>query len=149
MAEQLAPVGLVVDRQHTQAGERATAAFLGASPGASAASPRSVASVGSVTMNVEPRPTPSLCAVTRPPCPTTMIRASASPSPKVVWSRGVAPGCCRNGSNTCGRNAGSIPAPVSLMMSDTSLGPRVARTEMLPPTRVKRIAFESRLRSTC
>ena len=34
-------------------------------------------------------------------------------------------------------------------MSDTSLGPRVDRTEIVPPVGVKRIAFDSRLRSTC
>ncbi len=62
----------------------ATAAVSGASPGAFAVSLCSVASVGSVTVNIEPRPGPSLNAVTRPPCPTTMIRDSASPSPNVV-----------------------------------------------------------------
>ena len=82
VAEQLAPVGLVVDGEDADA----AAAACRRPPAAASAGPASAlvrrANAGSVTVNVAPRPGPSLCAVIRPPCPTTMIRASAQPEPE-------------------------------------------------------------------
>lgn len=72
---------------------------------------------GSVTMNVEPSPSPSLMARTVPPCISTRWRTIASPSPSPPVCREWLESACLNRSNTYGRNAGAIPAPVSLTSS--------------------------------
>ena len=63
VAEQLAPVGLVVDREDAQAGERGHGRGLRRVTGRGRGLAMLGGSVGSVTVNIEPFPGPSLCAV--------------------------------------------------------------------------------------
>ena len=79
--------------------------------------------IGSWTVNVVPSPSPSLCALTLPPCASTSCRTIDSPSPRPPYARRVDPSAWVNGSNMCGRNSGRIPTPSSLTVSSAMLSP--------------------------
>ena len=70
---------------------------------------------------------PPLSAVTVPPCSSTRCRTSERPRPSPACSRVTSDFSCRNRSNTCGRNAGSMPAPVSVTVSTASSASRSQR----------------------
>ena len=71
----------------------------------------------------------------------------AQPRPPTV--RVVALSACRNRSNTWGRNAGSIPAPVSMTRTSALWPESLASTSMRPPDGVNFTALVSRLRKIC
>src|SRR5688572_7144881 len=96
-----------------------SAALVCDSVGREGRSDPSASAAGSVTRNRAPRPSPSLCASIVPPCNSTRWRTIASPSPRPRLGSEPDGVPCRNGSNTCGRNPGSMPMPVSAMTIST------------------------------
>src|SRR5262249_22738842 len=68
---------------------------------------------GSDTVNVAPRPTPSLATVMVPPCSSTRWRVIARPRPSPPCSRPVTGSACWNRSKTNGRKSEAMPLPVS------------------------------------
>ena len=65
-------------------------------------------------VKVDPRPGPSLEAVSRPPCRSTIDRLIARPRPSPPDRRAASAPPCSNISKIRGSTAASIPAPVSL-----------------------------------
>jgi DNA topoisomerase IA len=93
--------------------------------------------------------TPGLWASTVPRCCSTRWRTIARPRPRPPCTRVLEVSSCVNRLKTCGRNAGSIPAPVSLTW--TRACPFVASnvTATRLPSRENLIALVSRLETTC
>src|SRR5690606_20033865 len=94
---------------------------------------RAVRSRGSQTAKRAPQPRPSLAASITPPCSSTRSRAIERPRPRPPWRRVVPPSACRKRSKTCGRNPGSIPSPVSVTVSTTSVSPTDSCASTMPP----------------
>ena len=109
------------------------------------------------TMNVAPRPPPSLRASTEPSCISTRLLTMESPSPRPPWRRVVEASACRKRSNTNGRKLGSMPCPLSLTLISAAcrtlhvaLNLARAKTVTKPPVgRVNLMAFVSRFQNTC
>ena len=80
---------------------------------APASSRPSPAARGSATVNVAPWPMPALSARTLPPCSSTRCLTIARPRPSPPCARVVELSAWRKRSNTCGRNSGAMPRPVS------------------------------------
>ena len=90
-----------------------------------------------------------LAAWTWPPCSSMMLRTMVRPRPRPPCCRRDDESAWRNGSKTCGRNAGSMPGPVSLTLSTARLPSRRASRVMRPPSGVNLLALSSRLVTTC
>src|SRR5438094_276857 len=90
--------------------------LLGAGPG-----PRTScrSSMGSLTLNVAPCPSPRLAASTLPPCSSTSFRTIASPMPRPPCARLLELSACRKRWNSSSRNAGAMPWPLSVSVSST------------------------------
>jgi hypothetical protein len=103
---------------------------------------------GSVIVNSDPFPGPSLRAAMAPPCSSTSPFASASPrpSPALVRARRLSP--CANGSNMSATRPGSMPMPVSF--TRTVARPSCARsaTVTAPCGGVNLLAFWRTLPTT-
>ena len=78
----------------------------------SSGSPASAAS-GRRIANVAPRPLPSLCASTVPPCASTRLFTMARPSPSPPSERSISWRSCANRSKMRGSISGAIPPPLS------------------------------------
>src|SRR3712207_4553148 len=68
---------------------------------------------GRLTAKVAPLPSPSLSALTVPPCSSTSWRTMESPSPMPPWTLLVRESAWRKRSKTCGRNSPLMPMPES------------------------------------
>ena len=77
-----------------------------------------VAMTGSRTVNSAPRPGPSLCTVTVPPCISVSRRTSARPIPSPPCARSDFECTCVNSSKIFGISSGAIPIPVSAILID-------------------------------
>ena len=69
---------------------------------------------GIFTVNVEPCPTPWLCAEIVPPCISTICWAIASPKPRPFCDLVLLLSAWRKRSKTYGRKSALIPLPVSM-----------------------------------
>ena len=74
---------------------------------------------GSCTVNVAPRPSPALCARTRAAVQLDQVLDDRQPEPQAAVPRVVEASAWRNRSNTCGRNSGLMPSPVSVTLIST------------------------------
>ena len=76
---------------------------------------------GSRTVNSAPRPGPSLCTVTVPPCISVSRRTRARPMPSPPCARSDLACTCVNNSKIFGISSGAIPMPVSAIVDDRVL----------------------------
>ena len=104
---------------------------------------------GSCTKKRAPWPRPALSARIVPPCSSTSCFTMARPRPRPPCSRVLELSACRKRSNTCGRNAGSMPRPVSLTATSTNRGRDFSSTRTRPSRSVNLMAFDSRFHITC
>ena len=80
-------------------------------------------------------PMPSLTARTDPPCSSASLATIDSPRPRPLWRRVVDESACRKRSKTNGRNAGSMPSPLSLTLTSTLDPTRRSVTWIAPVAR--------------
>ena len=143
----LGRVHVVVHHQHPErrapAGPPARTPERAPAPRLLAASPS-----GRRTVNVLPRPTPGLSAVTLPPCSSTSRRTSARPMPRPPCARSSLRPTWVNISNTSGRASGAMPMPVSVTEITTWSPSRRAARSIRPPSGVYFTALFSRLLTT-
>src|SRR5206468_10662471 len=111
-------------------------------------SPLPAALIGSVTVKFAPWPSPSLAALTVPPCSSTRSRTIANPRPSPP-KRIAVPSAWRKRSKTWGRRSARMPCPVSPMMIVACFSSYARRTVTRPPLGVNLIAFENRFSTTC
>ena len=107
------------------------------------------ATSGKLTVKVEPRPTPALSARTVPPCSSTIWRTMDKPRPNPPKARVEVASSWRKRSKTCGKNSGTMPMPVSLIVTSTWLSTCANSTRTRPPLGVNLMAFEMRFHATC
>ena len=104
---------------------------------------------GSLTTKVVPRPSPSLCTSTVPPCSSTRFFTIDNPSPKPPWMRVVEASACRKRSKTLGKNSDLMPIPESATVISTWEFTRSSRTSTLPSLGVNLIALVSKFQTIC
>jgi hypothetical protein len=100
-------------------------------------------------MNSLPRPTPSLLAITLPPCNSTSVRTSVRPMPSPPCARWYVRSACANKSNTRGKTSTGIPTPLSRTEIIAWLPSRRAVSEMRPPSSVYFAALFNRFATIC
>src|SRR3954471_21026210 len=110
---------------------------------------RSSESRGKRTMNSLPCPGPSLRASTPPPCISTRLRTSGSPSPRPPSERWRELSTWANGSKIVCSIPGERPTPVSRTRKTASISSMSTETQRRPPRGVYLMAFWSRLQTTC
>jgi hypothetical protein len=113
-----------------------TRSRAGAHPGRAGTSDTAAGSgwSGSRATNSAPRPGPSLRASTVPPCSSTRLFTTASPSPNPPLLRSRLVSAWVSASNSRGRRSGPIPTPVSRTVSSACRRPGSAATRT-PPSR--------------
>ena len=112
--------------------------------------PRGVGPAAARTTNSLPRPSPSLCAVTVPPCIATSERTSVRPTPSPPAARSSVRLDCTNRSNTessmFARNAGAVVAHAD---HGVAVASRRRSSSTWPPLGVYLAALLSRLTWIC
>ncbi len=107
---------------------------------------------GSVTTKRVPSSSRVPSTQMRPPCPSTMPREMARPSPVPPTLRVFDDWICSNLSKTRSRSCSAIEMPLFQIDRPTKLrdtwGPKMS-TSIRPPSGVNLIAFDRRLLSTC
>ena len=109
MARTVRPVPVVVHDEDPPARHPARPCSVDAAAGP----PGVAATTGRVTVNVLPWPSPSLAAVTVPPCISTSPLTSASPMPSPPVVRSTCRSTCENMSKMVGSDSAGMPMPVS------------------------------------
>ena len=104
---------------------------------------------GSLTLKVDPLPSPGLLASTWPPCMSTSSRTIARPSPSPPCARVTELSAWRKRSKITGSISRRIPMPVSRMLTVTRDRSRWTRTSMRPCRGENFTAFERRFHMTC
>ena len=100
---------------------------------------------GSRTVNVLPLPSPSLSAVTVPPCISTSPFTSASPMPSPPVERSMLRSTWENMSKMLGRASAGMPIPVSRTETTDLVPRRSAVSQICPPRSVYLALLVSRL----
>ena len=93
------------------------------------------ATTGRRTTNSLPLPSPSLCAVTVPPCISTSERTSVSPTPSPPSARSRVRRDCTNSSNTESSISRGMPAPSSRTRMTAASPSPSARERHVPAAR--------------
>ena len=107
-------------------------------------------SIGTRTVNVAPRSSPSLAATTVPPCISVRCRTSASPMPSPPCAREADEAPCRKRSNTCGSSSGADADAACRVTRSTASEPSArSDTSMRPPFGVNFTELVSRFHTTC
>jgi hypothetical protein len=120
-------------------------------PGRAAPSPSSLgaATPGRRTVNVEPRPSPSLAACTVPPCISASRFTSVSPMPSPPRERSMVWCACTNRSKIRGSISAGMPTPESTTRTTASSPSRPTNTLTVRSPCENLSAFDSRLPTIC